>query len=97
MTPNKEDILHLTLFKKWFDEILSGKKTEEYRDLSLYWTKRLWDVNNNCPREYKEIWFRNGYGKMKPFMKIEFKSIEVDKEANQFIIHLGKLIDTENV
>lgn len=33
--------LHLTLQKKWYDMILSGKKTEEYRQIKPYWFKRL--------------------------------------------------------
>lgn len=36
--------LHLNLTKKWFDMILSGKKKEEYRKLSNYWFKRLFDL-----------------------------------------------------
>lgn len=34
-------VLHLTLKKKWFDMIASGEKTEEYRDISEFWIKRL--------------------------------------------------------
>ena len=34
-------ILHLTLKKKWFDMIASGEKKEEYRDIKMYWWKRL--------------------------------------------------------
>lgn len=34
-------ILHLTLKKKWFDLIASGKKKEEYRELKDYWGYRL--------------------------------------------------------
>lgn len=33
--------LQLTLKKKWYDMILSGEKTEEYRDLKPYWATRL--------------------------------------------------------
>lgn len=36
-----EKILHLTLKKKWFDMILSGVKKEEYREIKMYWWKRL--------------------------------------------------------
>lgn len=36
-------ILHLTLKKKWFDMILSGEKSEEYREIKLYWGQRLLD------------------------------------------------------
>jgi hypothetical protein len=34
-------ILHLTLKKKWFDMIDSGKKKEEYREIKPYWVSRL--------------------------------------------------------
>lgn len=33
--------LHLNLKKKWFDMILSGEKTEEYREIKIYWIIRL--------------------------------------------------------
>ena len=33
--------LHLNLKKKWFDMILSGEKTEEYREIKNYWIDRL--------------------------------------------------------
>lgn len=32
--------LHLTLKKKWFDLVGNGKP-EEYRDLNMFWAKRL--------------------------------------------------------
>lgn len=34
-------ILNLTLKKQWFDMILSGEKTEEYREIKQYWANRL--------------------------------------------------------
>ncbi len=34
-------ILTLTLKKCWFDMILSGEKTDEYREIKWYWIKRL--------------------------------------------------------
>jgi hypothetical protein len=34
-------VLRLVLTGKWYDMIASGHKSEEYRDLSDYWTKRL--------------------------------------------------------
>jgi len=33
--------LHLNLKRKWFDMILSGQKTEEYRDITDYWVRRF--------------------------------------------------------
>ena len=34
-----KSILHLNLKKKWFDMILSGIKTDEYREMSPYWER----------------------------------------------------------
>lgn len=36
MTP-----LRLTLIKKWFDLIRSGHKPEEYREITVFWARRL--------------------------------------------------------
>ena len=51
-------ILHLTLHRKWFDEILNGTKKIEYRNIKPYWTKRLSDSGK--PKKFDEILFRNG-------------------------------------
>ena len=37
----KKKILHLHLKAKYFNEIKSGIKTEEYRLFNSYWCKRL--------------------------------------------------------
>ena len=34
-------ILHLNLYRKYFDQILKGEKTTEYREVTPYWSKRL--------------------------------------------------------
>lgn len=60
-------ILHLTLKKKWFDLIASGQKTIEYREMKLYWIRRLIGKKFDC------IEFRNGYGKDAPKLTIELK------------------------
>lgn len=81
-------ILHLTLHKKWFDQIAKGEKQEEYRDKKEYWKKRLEN------RKYDEIWFRNGYQKNCPFMKVEYKGLRIDKK--EYAILLGKILFIEN-
>lgn len=40
--------LTLSLKKKWFDMIASGEKTEEYREITLYWQKRLLRCGGVC-------------------------------------------------
>lgn len=68
----------MTLKKKWFDMILSGVKTEEYREMKNYWEKRFinyfgrhYDFSQDVPtlvwnNQKKDIIFRNGYGNDKP-------------------------------
>jgi hypothetical protein len=41
-----KQILYLTLKKKWFDLISSGEKHEEYREIKIYWLKRLFRHND---------------------------------------------------
>lgn len=40
--------LTLSLKKKWFDMIASGKKTEEYREITPFWQKRLLSCGGVC-------------------------------------------------
>lgn len=46
-------ILDLSVTYYWYDEIESGRKTVEYREVSDYWKKRLMVCNTKCVREYK--------------------------------------------
>lgn len=83
-----EKILHLTLMKKWFDQILAGTKTIEYRDIKPYWTKRLFDEKGKLIK-YNIIFFRNGYSKDCPKMKVEFKGV---KTTDKYEISLGSVL-----
>ena len=66
-------MLTLPIRKKWFDMILSGEKTEEYREIKPYWTKRFEKVFEFSPwdgypigGDAHEVMFRNGYGNNAP-------------------------------
>jgi len=76
--------LHLTLMKRWFDEILAGTKKVEYRDIKPYWTKRLLDDIGN-PKKYDLIIFKNGYNKNSPTMKVECKGLLI-KEKYEILL-----------
>ncbi len=52
-----DKILHLTLHRKWFKQILAGTKKVEYREIKPYWTKRLFD-SNGSPKKYDYIIFK---------------------------------------
>lgn len=43
----KKKVLTLTVSKEWFDMIVAGKKTEEYREIKPYWVARLFQNNSN--------------------------------------------------
>jgi len=83
-------ILYLTLYRKWFDMIARGEKIYEFRSKTPYWNKRLGN------KEYNEIWFTNGYGKKRPFMRVEYKGLVTDN-PDTWIICLGKVLEVKNV
>ena len=65
-------MLTLILKGKWYDMIASGEKTEEYREIKPYYTKRFQNVGllhrNGKPSacSYANIIFRRGYAKDAP-------------------------------
>ena len=77
-------ILHLNLYRKYFDAIANGTKTIEYRDKTDYWKKRIEG------REYDIIKFRNGYAKDAPTMLVEYKGYNIGKE---YELKLGKVTE----
>jgi len=81
-------VLHLTIKRKWFDLIVSGEKTEEYRDAKRYWIDRLYG------RVFDEVHFRNGYRPDSPFMRVECQGI--DRIADRYTIKLGKILEIKN-
>ena len=82
-------VLHLNLYRKYFDAILNGTKTIEYRDITPYWSRRLEG------RHYDVIKFRNGYAKVAPEMIVQYKGIDIDE--GKYAIHLGKVLESKNV
>lgn len=81
-------ILHLTLKRKWFDQIASREKRVEYREVKSYWDARLKD------RGFDEVHFTNGYGKDRPFMRAE--CLIIIKTPDRYCIHLGEILELRN-
>ena len=85
----KNRVLKLTIKKEWFDMILSGQKTEEYRELKDYWINRLTEDKSYCQmgssgyaineRKYDWVRFTNGYNKHSPSVTLKCKGIEISK------------------
>lgn len=65
----KKKVLTLTINKQWFDKIVSGEKTEEYRDIKPYWASRL--VNQQA--ESGEVLFDEFGGYCRVIGKLEYK------------------------
>ena len=97
-------ILHLTLKKKWFDLIKSGEKKEEYREVKEFWKKRffernlIYSGNSLMVKRFDVIYFRNGYKKDSPFMKVEWKGLGLEEFEGKecFAIQLGKVLEVLN-
>lgn len=76
----KEQTLHLTLKKKWFDMIDSGIKDEEYREVKAHWIKRIldkfsWDINEYPIKinASKKV-FNKGSYTIKSFNSVRFRN-----------------------
>jgi len=99
--------LHLNLKKKWFDMILSGEKTEEYRECSKYWCHRFLKYDKKGKLiDIDSIIFSNGYAKNRRQFEIEVKNLSVDHgivewgaeyNRNYFVFTLGKKLKTAEV
>ena len=77
-------ILHLNLYRKYFDAIADGTKTTEYRDKTDYWKRRIEG------KEYDIIKFRNGYAKDAPTMLVEYNGYDI---TDRYEIKLGKITE----
>ena len=63
-------MLILPIKKKWFDMIVSGEKTEEYREIKPYYDIRFrnyWGYPAYWGEKH-EVWFRNGYSYDSPII-----------------------------
>ena len=51
----KKDVLNIVVSKEWFDMIVSGEKTEEYRAIKSYWINRLIQAKYGGSDEYRKV------------------------------------------
>ena len=84
-----KSVLHLNLYRKYFDEILAGEKTIEYREVTPFWSKRLEG------RNYDVIQFRNGYAKVAPIMIVTYEGFTI--KDGYYCLPIGKILHKENV
>ena len=85
----KENRVYLNLKRKYFDAILSGIKTEEYRDKTPYYWARI-----GCKISTLEyIWFINGMSKQSDHMLIKFERL-IDDD-HKYVLKLGDIVSTD--
>ena len=102
-------VLHIPVTRKYFDAIVAGTKTVEYRDYTDFWCARLLLKDDRGEyrhaRPYDIVRFRSGYTAHSPIVDVEFKRSELVEYPDQprfspyrlgFAIHLGKVLRTEN-
>ena len=64
-------ILHLNLYRKYFDAIVNKTKTIEYRDRTDYWNRRLHG------KDIKLIFFQYAYHKNPTHMVVECNKVKI--------------------
>lgn len=83
-----KSILHLVLYREYFDQIAAGTKRIEYREQTPYWKKRLEG------RRYDVVHFRNGYATKAPEMWVEYLGLRRYGRGQQarYAIRLGRIM-----
>jgi hypothetical protein len=101
--------LKLTLSKKPFEVMITGEKTEEFREVKKWTTSRLYNKDGS-KKEYKYVKFTNGYGKDRPYFICIFNrtyignhikrkysnNLNLSFENEIYVIELGEIIITKN-
>ena len=102
---NQTPVLHLNLKSKWFEMILNGEKTEEYREIKPYWSRILTPYIKIKGKSYHptdvNICFSNGYSKDRKQIIMECSGLFI-REGNSewgatpgetyYVLTLGKTI-----
>jgi len=85
-------VLNLIIKQQWFDAILSGEKTQEFREIRPHSVKKYQEVDANgeevtaeyedgwcfVPRKYDAIRFYVGYNKDRDMALVEVKDAHID-------------------
>ena len=106
---DSKQTLKLTLSKKPFEVMITGEKTEEFREVKKWVTSRLYNKDGS-KKEYKYVKFTNGYGKDRPYFICIFNrtyignhikrkysnNLNLSFENEIYVIELGEIIITKN-
>jgi hypothetical protein len=85
------DKLTTTIKREWLREIVSGRKTIEYREIKPYWERRLSDIS--IPFHLRLI---NGMSKAAPEVAVEVGQIVRNTRQGTFDLHITKILRVKN-
>ena len=86
------DIVTAVIERKWLDQIVSGRKKTEYRDIKPYWTKRLAKVQ--VPFKLRLI---NGMRPKAPEVTVEIVRVRQNGQTNQYELSIGRVVSRKNL
>lgn len=81
--------LTLPIKRFWFNQIIDGSKTVEYREIKQYWQDRL-EGDGGQIRQYDRIVFRVGYHKHCLWAIFECIDIVKNTKSGFYEITLGR-------
>jgi hypothetical protein len=82
----KPRTLDVPIKRKWFDKIVDGKKTIEYRKFGSFWGSRLEG------KQYDQIRFRNGYTSDAPEIYTEYRGVRRNFRTSEYEIRIGRIL-----
>jgi hypothetical protein len=93
-------VLHLVVTKHWFDEIASGRKKEDFREIKKYWVGRLAAcmkfnmdgmlTNDSSFLEWDYVVISAGYGNDKPKIISKFGGTRITSEDEKTDLGIGR-------
>ena len=81
--------IHLILKTEFFDQILSGEKKKEFREISSFYCARFLCKKGEKFKNYDFVIFQNGYHTNARKMTVELIKIKI---GIRFTLYLGEII-----
>lgn len=89
------DVITTTLKRRWFAEIVAGRKRNEYREIKPYWTKRLRRVKTPF-----NLVLRNGMNPPIPVLTVRIDRIVPSPKrpprSGQYALHIERILKVEH-
>ena len=89
----RTNILYLNLEAEYFNEIIEGVKTSEYRDRTCHYHSRIGTKTHLI----KYIWFMNGMNTNSRQMLVEFQGLDSTdpRSTHEYVLKLGRIVSVD--